>query len=407
VARKLQNAKRETQDAKRETQNAKRKLVPKHRQSAIGNRQSSIGIPMSLPSSNPPEMKFLVFGAGAIGTYIGGSLVLAGYPVVFVEQPRMVEELRQKGLRLDLTLDERRKIKDAFKIDARSYIIEPSLEDALKFGPFDAAIFALKSFDTAPAMDGLKPFAAKLPPILCLSNGVDNEPTIANALGRDKVVYGTVTTAIGRRAPGDIVLEKLRGVGVAAGHPLSEKLAAALDKAYLKSFRYPDALSMKWSKMLTNLISNPTSAILNLSAAQVFADKRLYKLEIDMLKECLAVMKAMHLDVTDLPGTPVRALAFATKLPLWLSKPFLSKAAGSGRGGKMPSFHIDLYSGRPQSEVEFLHGAVVREGKARGIPTPVNQVLTETLLALTKKEIPLEVYAGKPEMLLAKLGLKR
>jgi 2-dehydropantoate 2-reductase len=160
---------------------------------------------------------------------------------------------------------------------------------------------------------------------------------------------------------------------------------------------------MKWSKMLTNLIANPTSAILNLTAAQVFADKRLYKLEIDMLKECLAVMKSMGLEVVDLPGTPVGLLAFATKLPLWLSKPFLSKAAGSGRGGKMPSFHIDLYSGRGKSEIEYLHGAVVREGKARNIPTPVNQVLTETLLALTNKEIPLEDYAGKPEKLLSKL----
>lgn len=358
---------------------------------------------MSLPSSQSSELKFLIFGAGAIGTYIGGSLVLAGYQVVFVEQPKMVEELRAKGLRLDLTVDERRKTKDASIIEPRSFVIEPSLEDALKYGPFDAAIFALKSFDTAPAMEGLKPFADKLPPLLCLSNGVDNEPTIARTLGPDKVLYGTVTTAIGRRGSGDIVLEKLRGVGVAAGHPLSEKLVAALEKAYLKCRLYPDALSMKWSKMLTNLVSNPTSAILNMTAAQVFADKRLYKIEIDMLKECLAVMESMKLEVTDLPGTPVKALAFATKLPLWLSKPFLSKAAGSGRGGKMPSFHIDLYSGRPQSEVEFLHGAVVREGKARGIPTPVNQVLTETLLALTKKEIPLADFAGKPDKLLKKL----
>lgn len=358
---------------------------------------------MSLPYSQTSEMKFLVFGAGAIGTYIGGSLILAGYQVIFVEQPKMAEELRTKGLRLDLTIDERRNTKDASLVEPRSFVIEPSLEAALKYGPFDAAIFALKSFDTISAMEGLKPFADKLPPLLCLSNGVDNEPAIAAALGQDKVIYGTVTTAIGRRGPGSIVLEKLRGVGVAAGHPLSEKLVAALDQAFLKCRLYPDALSMKWSKMLTNLVANPTSAILNLTAAQVFADKRLYRIEIEMLKECLVVMKAMNLEVTDLPGTPVKLLALATQLPLWLSKPFLSKAAGSGRGAKMPSFHIDLYSGRPQSEVEFLHGAVVREGKACGVQTPVNKALTETLMALTKKEIPLEEFAGKPERLLAKM----
>ena len=376
---------------------------------------------MVQPLSQSADLKFLVFGAGAIGTYIGGSLALAGHQVVFVEQPEMVKELRQKGLRLDLTIDEsvalrlsqgrKRALrgvegtKDAFIIDPRSFVIEPSLKEALKFGPFDTAIFALKSFDTVSAMEGLKPFADKLPPLLCLSNGVENEQALARVLGADKVIYGTVTSAIGRRGPGDIVLEKLRGVGVAAGHPLSEKLVTTLDRAFLKCRLYPEAHSMKWSKMLTNLIANPTSAILNMTAAQVFANRKLYKLEIDMLKECLAVMKAQNLKVVDLPGTPVKALAFATKLPLWLSKPFLSRAAGSGRGAKMPSFHIDLYSARSrgQSEVQYLHGAVVREGKARGIPTPVNELLTDTLMALTKKEIPLEEYANQPEKLLSKV----
>jgi 2-dehydropantoate 2-reductase len=41
-------------------------------------------------------MKILAFGAGAIGTYIGGSLALAGHQVVFVERPKAVEELRAK-----------------------------------------------------------------------------------------------------------------------------------------------------------------------------------------------------------------------------------------------------------------------------------------------------------------------
>jgi 2-dehydropantoate 2-reductase len=276
-----------------------------------------------------------------------------------------------------------------------------SLEEALKFGPFDVALFALKSFDTASALEDMKPFADKLPPILCLSNGVDNEQTIANVLGPDKVIYGTVTTAIGRRDAGSIVLEKLRGVGIAAGNPLSEKLVAAFDKAYLNCRLFQDARSMKWSKMLTNLISNPTSAILNMTAAEVFANKKLYKLEMDMLRECVAVMKAQGLKVVDLPGTPVKALAFVAQLPPWISMLFLSRAAGSGRGAKMPSFHIDLYSGRGKSEVEYLHGAVAREGKKHNIPTPVNETLTNILVALTKKEIPLEEYANQPEKLLS------
>jgi 2-dehydropantoate 2-reductase len=371
---------------------------------AIVNRKSEIENHMQPSNPQPSTLNILIFGAGAIGTYIGGSLALAGHNVVFVEQPSVADELRQRGLRLDLTIDKRRKVKDAFLIPPSSFVVAGSLKDALKFWPFDVALFALKSFDTAAALEGMKPFAEKLPPVLCLSNGVDNEPAIAAALGADKVIYGTVTSAIGRRAAGDIVLEKLRGIGIANGNPLSAKLVAAFNAAFLNAELFPNALSMKWSKMLTNLLANPTSAILDMTAAQVFADKRLYHLEIQMLRECLAVMQAQNIAVTDLPGTPVRALAFATRLPLWLSKPLLGRAAGSGRGGKMPSFHIDLHSGRGKSEVDFLHGAVVRAGEKTGIPTPVNKVLTETLLALTNKETPLNEFAGKPEKLISRLN---
>lgn len=358
---------------------------------------------MAVPQSKNSHINVLAFGAGALGTYIGGSLALAGHNVVFVEQAKVADELRERGLRLDLTLDKRRKTRGAFLVDPSSFVIASSLEEALRYGPFDVALYALKSFDTAAAMELIAPLADKMPPILCLSNGVDNEPLIARTLGPEKVIYGTVTSAIGRRAAGDIVLEKLRGVGIAKTHLLSGRLATVFNQAFLNAQIFSNADSMKWSKMLTNLLANPLSAILEMSAAEIYAHKGLYRLEIAMLRECLAVMEAQHIEVVDLPGTPVRALAFAAGLPVWLSKPLLARAAGSGRGAKMPSFYIDLHSGRGKSEVDFLHGAVVRAGKRTGIPTPVNELLTGTLLALTNGEIPLEEYARQPKKLLAKL----
>jgi 2-dehydropantoate 2-reductase len=349
------------------------------------------------------KLKVLVFGAGAIGTYVGGSLALNGHPVVFLERQGTVDELRQRGLRLDLTLDKRRQTQDASRLDPSRFVIASTLEDALRYGPFDVALFALKSFDTHAALRSVEPYADRMPPVLCLSNGVTNETAIAGIVGKDKVIYGTVTTAIGRRGPGDIVLERLRGVGIARGHPLSEKLNNVLNSALLNSELFGDANSMKWSKMLTNLLSNPTSAILDMTPAEVFANRRLYRLEIEMLRECLAVMDAQGFKVVDLPGTPVRALAFATRLPPWLSKPLLSRAAGAGRGGKMPSFHIDLRSGRGKSEVVYLHGEVVRAGERCKVPTPVNKLLTETLMALTNREIPLDAFSHKPEKFLTRM----
>jgi 2-dehydropantoate 2-reductase len=349
-------------------------------------------------------MKILTFGAGAIGTYIGGSLALAGHQVVFLEQPKVVAELREHGLRLDLSIDERRQTSEPLTVEPSALNLAASLEQALEHGPFDIAIFALKSFDTASALEGMKPFVDRMPPILCLSNGVDNEPAIEAALGPGKVIAGTVTSSVGRRGAGDIVLEKLRGVGVADGHPLSLWLATALDEVGLNARLYPRAADMKWSKMLTNLMVNASVAILDMPPRQVLSHPGLFKLEIAMLREALAVMRAQGIRVVDTPKTPVRLLALAAYLPAFISRPLMVKAVGGGRGGKMPSFHIDLHSGRGKSEVEWLNGAVVRYGEKKHVPTPVNQMLTQTLLALTKGELPLDTFALQPDKLLERIS---
>ena len=233
------------------------------------------------------------------------------------------------------------------------------------------------------------------------SNGVENEPAIAAVLGADKVIAGTVTSSVGRRRVGDIVLERLRGVGVADRHPLSLFLAGALNAAGLNARLFPRPADMKWSKMLTNLPANATAAILNMTAAEVFAHPGLFRLEMRMLRETLAVMRTSRIRVVDLPRLPVRLLALGTSLPDFVARPLMLKAVGGGRGGKMPSFHIDLHSGRGRSEVDWLNGAVVRYGEKTGIPTPVNKLLTGTLLGLTRGEIPLTGFSRQPEKLLS------
>jgi 2-dehydropantoate 2-reductase len=332
-------------------------------------------------------MRFLVLGAGAIGVYTGGSLALSGHQVTFLDRPETAARLNQTGLWL--TRGGRRQ-----RVPGSA--VKDSLEEALEKGAFDGILFAIKSYDTAGAVQLLSPWAGRLPPLLCLQNGVDNETALATALGPEKVIAGTVTSAIARTGPGEVVEERRRGVGVAAGHPLTGRLVEAFDQAGLNARLFPNPAEMKWSKLLTNLLGNASSAILDMTPAQVFADPRLYNLEIRQLREALAVMRALGIQVVDLPGTPVRALAFAVqRLPNRLSRPFLARAVGGGRGGKMPSLYLDLHAGRGQSEVEILNGAVVRHGERCGIKTPINRWLNETLLALASGALPRDAYAGK------------
>ena len=339
------------------------------------------------------QLNVLSFGAGAIGTYIGGSLAIQGHRVVFLERPEVAKRIRERGLTLIL--------KDQPHAIAHPIVAE-SLDDALATGPLDIAIFALKSFDTGPALEIIAPHADHFPPVLCLQNGVENEPALASILGQERVIAGTVTSAIGRRDAGNIVLERLRGLGIAGGHSLSENLVNSLNQAGLNARIYPQAAAMKWSKMLTNLLANASSAILDMTPREIFSHPGLFQLEISQVREALKVMAALDIKVVDLPGTPVRLLALGVqRLPLALSRPLLARAVGGGRGGKMPSFHIDLYSGRGKSEVEYLNGAIVRKAAQLDFPAPANSMLNETLLALTHGELPRDVYARQPDKFLS------
>jgi 2-dehydropantoate 2-reductase len=339
------------------------------------------------------RLNWLIFGAGAIGTYVGGSLLLQGHKVVFVDQPEPVAEILEHGLRLNLHGQENRILHP---------VIYTTLPGAISHTSFDVSIFALKSYDTKPALDWMRPFADLIPPLLCLQNGVENESALESVLGKDKVIAGTITSAIRRRAAGDILLERLRGMGIAGGHPLSSKLVPLLSEAGLNARLFSSPSDMKWSKMLTNLLANASSAILDMAPAEILEHPDLYRVEIAELREAIQVCRARQIQIVDLPGTPVRMYAWAIyNLSPRLSRPFLSRIAGNARGRKMPSFHIDLHSGRGQSEVDYLNGAVVRYGERLGIPTPVNRWLNQTLLGLSQGSLPLETYSHQLEKYLA------
>ena len=83
--------------------------------------------------------------------------------------------------------------------------------EALAAGPYDIGIFALKSFDTRAALDELVATGFDVPTILSLQNGVDNEAMLATVLGADKVIAGTVATAVSKPGVGEVVEEKHRG----------------------------------------------------------------------------------------------------------------------------------------------------------------------------------------------------
>lgn len=341
-------------------------------------------------------MKILCFGAGAIGSYIGGSLALAGNELVFIEQPAFVPLLEKNGIWIE--------DRDGKRHHVTNFRVYGSIEEPLKKPDFDLAIIAVKSFDTDSLLISLKNFRKSLPPFLSLQNGVENEGKLAAFLGKDSVIPVSVCTAISRQDQGTIKVEKLRGIAVADGLPLSGRIQAEFCKANLKPKLISDPIGMKWSKMISNLLANASSAILDMTPAEIFADPVSYKLEIRQLLETLRVMRAYGIRPVNIPGIPIRLLCMAVEhFPTRVVKPILQKSVGSGRGSKMPSFYIDLHAGKKQSEVEFLNGAVVRYAARKGIQVPVNRIYYQILKDLAAGNIALTSFYHNPEKLAKKV----
>jgi len=324
------------------------------------------------------KLKVLCIGAGAIGTYVGGSLAIAGHEVHFVDRPETLNRIRENGIDLHLTTGIH---------NLKPNDLWDSIGEAISNFEFNFSILAVKSYDTDSVIENWNDVAEKIPPVVCFQNGVENELKISQIIGNEKTISGTITTAIGRIENG-IIVEKLRGIGIEEKNSLSSLIINALNQAGLNAVSFENSADMKWSKLLTNVTTNASCAILNMTPEEILNNPALFKIEIEQLREVLKVMRAKEIRVVDLPGTPVKLFALVIRhFPLWIARIVLKNSISKGRGGKMPSFYLDLVSGRMKSEVDYLNGAVVRHGENVGIHTPVNKILNETLMKLTNNKV--------------------
>lgn len=363
-------------------------------------------------------MHVLVIGAGAVGSFIGARLALAGHEVTLAGRPGLVEAVRGRGLTL-IEPDGSQKTAQVTAVPsiAGAFSTSTFLTSAL---PYDLALITVKAYDTAAVIAELSAATGAPPPLLTLQNGVGNEEALAAAFGSHRIIAGAIDTPVSVPAPGQVQVHRPRfraGVApVEAGRrsrlragasPDVQALAAAnlLRAAGFRTDIFSDHRRLKWTKLLLNLPANAQCAILDWTPAQVMADPGAAHLEALAWQEALAVMAALHIRPVTLAGYPVGLLApFARRLPPdWLAAG-LRRLVSGGRGSKMPSFHIALAAGKP-SEVRWLNGAVVEHGARLGIPTPVNRALTETLTALTEGQASRTTWQGQPAKLVKRINL--
>ncbi|MCB0209857.1 MAG: 2-dehydropantoate 2-reductase [Anaerolineae bacterium] len=349
-------------------------------------------------------LKILVVGAGAIGCFVGGRLAAAGNQVTLLGRPALMNKIAAEGLVLQHPTQPNQTVSPNIATDVHQLS-----------SPYDFILVTVKAPSTAEIIDQITaaPFSIERSYVVSLQNGIGNEKLLADAFGAERVIAGTVTIPISVPDLGVIAVSKDKGgLGLAplrVGQPV-DTLATALEQVGLTTPIYEDWQAMKWSKLLLNIINNASSAILDETPARIIDNTDLFNMEIEALREGLAVMKAMDINAVKLPGYAVDWLARllnANWLPLAMKRTMLRPAMVSGRGSKMPSLHIDLEAGRTSTEIMVLNGAIVAAGQKLGIATPVNLTLTETFKAVSEGRVDWSQYRHQPQTLLKAVALAR
>ncbi len=315
-----------------------------------------------------------IIGVGAIGGSLSGFMALNGEDVTFIDPWREnVDAMRQSGLILDGSVEGRVTDMDVYHADELSQIP--------KNKKFDVLIVAVKSYDTPWATRAMLPFITKDTWVVSPQNGI-NELQIAPIVGAERTLGCVTTISAAMMEPAhitrtDSMAQALQTepicfrVGELDGRVTErvERLAELFGPAG-RTVVTEDLWGERWTKLSTNCMANPISAMTGLSSYDMRADERTRRVMFKIAVEAIRVGRAMGYRVKAPIGdfTLEDLRQAATEGHESLERTFVGKPQKiPGR----PSMAQDVIKGRP-TEIDYLNGFVVEQGRRVGVPTPYN-----------------------------------
>ena len=297
-------------------------------------------------------------GAGSIGCFVGGMLAAAGRPVALLARPRVIQEIKDNGLRLTGFDGSERQIAP----DRLTLSEDPSI-----FADAELVLVTVKSADTAEIADVIARHTPRDAVIVSLQNGVGNVPVLRERLPGRRVLAGMVpfnVIALGegrfhRATSGDIVLEQDN-----AG------TADRLSVPGLNMRPSGNITGVQWGKLLVNL-NNALNALADLPLRQQLNQRAWRVLFADQMAEGLAAIRAAG--IRPVSSTPIPA----GWMPSLLRLPDAIFEAVLGRTMKIDpqarsSMWEDLQRGR-RTEIDYLQGVIVEIADRHGLPAPLSR----------------------------------
>lgn len=292
-------------------------------------------------------MRYVVYGAGAVGGVIGGHLHLAGLPVTLVARGAHLAAIREGGLVIDAGSGRHR-------IDA------PATDTAAEVAWTDdtVVVLAVKSHQAGAALDDLRRHAPAGVAVVCATNGVATEVAALRLFAR---TYGMCVMLPATH------LEP--GVVVASCHPtpaildvgrfpygtdeVTAAVSADLRAAGVDSLERDDVMARKRRKLVLNLGNGVDASFAPGPAADELA--ALAQAEGEQVLAATGASLVSAEEDRERRGTILQR------------RPGLER-----RGG---STWQSLQRGTGDSEIDYLAGEIVLQGRLHGVPTPVNEAV--------------------------------
>ena len=321
--------------------------------------------------------KVLVFGAGAVGSTVGGWLAERYPDVWLLDVPPLVEKLRERGLTLYLGGDKAHST--TVKVQAASDLGDVPAPDVV--------IVAVKTYSLDKVCGLLKDKLDDAPLILALQNGVDNQTILPKYFS--KVVYGVVSYNAWIDEPGVVGYQK-KGplvIGTPDGRLGDEtrRLALLLSRGVetVVTEQFQDAA---YSKMVINL-TNSLQALIG-HPMKPIGDRALFQNVLTHLVwEGVQIAKAAGHRECRLGGMPSWKLMWAAaNLPA-----FLTRGAFEKNVKKMviSSMAQDvLQRGGGDSELETLNGHFLKLADQHKLAVPYNRAVYKLCKERFGKELP-------------------
>ncbi|MBI5124564.1 MAG: 2-dehydropantoate 2-reductase [Candidatus Omnitrophica bacterium] len=303
-------------------------------------------------------MKIAIVGPGSLGCLLAGLLKAKTKEEVWLidNSPERAKRIKEDGI----------------KIEGISGSINASVNvsaDPKGVGACDLVVICVKSYSTEDACKDIKELVSEKTFILTLQNGIGNIQVLNDYFGADRVIAGVTnhgatllgTGHVRHAGKGDTIIGTQKGKVLGS----IRETTGVLTKCGFETKVSKDIDSVIWSKLVINVGINALTAITRLKNGMLIEHDGTREILRSSVQEAVKIIKRKRIKLAyDDSIQKVESVCKAT-------------------AANVSSMLQDVLNSK-RTEIDYINGAITRQGKALGIPTPVNETLTNLVKTIEK-----------------------